>query len=113
MFPRIRHPLRAVGVPAKKLLRFIVEGDAINLMHKDIKMENMFVTKMHDLDQASLAVGDFGGAQIGEETVSGPRGLVSESDRAGQRVRWIGSTYATSSPLAPRPEGPLYTGHRS
>lgn len=41
----------------------------MNLMHKDIKMENMFVTNVHDLDRASLAVGDFGGAQMGEETV--------------------------------------------
>lgn len=39
-------------------------------MHKDIKMENMYVTRVHDLEQATLAVGDFGGAQIGEETVS-------------------------------------------
>lgn len=53
-----------------KLLRFIVAADATNLMHKDIKLENIFVSNAHDLEQAELSVGDFGGAQNGIVMVS-------------------------------------------
>lgn len=53
-----------------KLLRFIVAGDATKLMHKDIKLENIFVSNAHDLELAELAVGDFGGAQNGIAMVS-------------------------------------------
>lgn len=60
-----------------KLLEFVVAGDAENLMHRDIKMQNMFVAKAHDLDRAELAVGDFGAAQRGDQAV-GSMALVSE-----------------------------------
>lgn len=53
-----------------KLLRFIVAADAVNLMHKDIKLENIFVSNAHNLELAGLAVGDFGGAQNGIAMVS-------------------------------------------
>lgn len=44
-------------------------------MHKDIKMQNMFVVNAEDLESAELAVGDFGAAQWGEETVREYHGL--------------------------------------
>lgn len=40
------------------------------MMHKDIKTQNTFVANAHDLDRAELALGDFGAAQRGEQTVS-------------------------------------------
>lgn len=43
-------------------------------MHRDLKMSNVFVAQAHDLDLAELAVGDFGAAQEGLETVSFIRG---------------------------------------
>lgn len=52
-----------------QLLRFIVSGDLVNLMHKDIKLDNIFVVNTHDTESATLAVGDFGAAQRGESTV--------------------------------------------
>ena len=52
-----------------QLLQFIVSADAINLLHRDIKMKNMFVVQAHSLENARLAVGDFGAAQRGVETV--------------------------------------------
>lgn len=52
-----------------QLLRFIVAGDTVNIMHKDIKMDNVFVVNTHDTESATLAVGDFGAAQRGEPTV--------------------------------------------
>ena len=48
-----------------------MSGDSINLMHKDIKMQNMFVVNAHNLEMATLAVGDFGAAQRGVPTVTG------------------------------------------
>lgn len=52
-----------------QLLRFIVSGDSVNFMHKDIKMGNVFVVNTHDTESATLAVGDFGAAQQGEPMV--------------------------------------------
>ena len=52
-----------------QLLHFIVSADAINLLHRHIKMENMFVTQSHSLELARLAVGNFGAAQRGGERV--------------------------------------------
>lgn len=52
-----------------QLLRFIVDGDSVNIMHKDIKMGNVFVVDTHDTESVTLAVGDFGAAQQGEPMV--------------------------------------------
>ena len=52
-----------------QLLQFIISADAINLHHRHIKMENMFVTQSHSLELARLAVGNFGASQRGEEMV--------------------------------------------
>lgn len=57
-----------------------MEGNINNLMHRDLKMHNVFVTQAHDLELAGLAVGDFGAAQEGFETVS------SECGKAGACV---------------------------
>lgn len=40
-------------------------------MHKDMKIENLFVRNADDPEIAELAVGDFGATQRGEVTVSG------------------------------------------
>lgn len=57
--------------PARaQLLRFVVSGNQINLMHKDLKIANIFVTQAHNLELARLAVGDFGAAQEGDLSVS-------------------------------------------
>lgn len=42
-------------------------------------MHNVFVTQAHDLDLAELAVGDFGAAQEGLETVSFPTGAGTDA----------------------------------
>jgi len=52
-----------------QLLQFIVSADAINLLHRDIRMKSMFVVQSHSLELARLAVGEFGDAQRGEERV--------------------------------------------
>ena len=61
-----------------QLLKFIVSPDAINLLHRDIQMKNMFVVQSHSLELARLAVGDFGAAQRGEERV---RNMIQHFDR--------------------------------
>lgn len=53
-----------------QLLRFIVSGDAINFMHTDINMENIYIRCGENVRQVKLAVGNFSGAQNGELTVS-------------------------------------------
>lgn len=58
-------------LPRWKLLRFIVSGYSVNLVHGDIKAWSLFVVNAEDLDLAELAVGDFGAAQLGEQTVGG------------------------------------------
>lgn len=40
-------------------------------MHKDMKIENLFVRNAESIQVAELAVGDFGAAQKGKLTVSG------------------------------------------
>lgn len=52
-----------------QLLQFIISADTINLLHRDIKMKNMFVVQSYNLELVRLAVGDFGAAQRGEEMV--------------------------------------------
>lgn len=47
-----------------------MSGDAINLLHKDMKMQNVFVVQANNLQRVKLAVGDFGAAQLGVEIVS-------------------------------------------
>lgn len=61
---------RARSYSPQQLLRLIVAGDAMNLMHKDIKLENVFVRNAGNLQLAELALGDFGGAQNGRVTVN-------------------------------------------
>lgn len=46
-----------------------MSGDSINMMHRDMKIQNIFVTNATNLELAELAVGDFGGAQHGHQTV--------------------------------------------
>lgn len=58
------------GYDDSKMLRFIVVGDSENFMHKDIRLENVYVRNSQDLEQAELAMGGFSGAQIGVMTVS-------------------------------------------
>lgn len=43
----------------------------MNFMHKDLKMDNIYAKHTHDLELVHLAIGDFGGAQKGQEKVSG------------------------------------------
>jgi len=62
--------------PLLQLLQFIVSADAINLLHRQIKMGNMFVVQSHSLELARLAVGNFGAAQRGEEMVRYAVGFV-------------------------------------
>lgn len=45
-------------------------------MHKDLKMDNIYAVNTNDLELVDLAIGDFGGAQKGEEKVSGHSPLV-------------------------------------
>ncbi|CAM9261297.1 unnamed protein product, partial [Sphacelaria rigidula] len=63
--------LKAVTRVVNQLLRFIIAGDERNFMHKDLKMDNIYVRNTHDLDLVQLAVGDFGGAQRGESKEDG------------------------------------------
>lgn len=63
--------IKAIARVVYQLLKFIVSADAINLLHRDIKMKNMFVVHSQSLELARLAVGDFGAAQRGEETAAG------------------------------------------
>ncbi|CAM9571173.1 unnamed protein product [Ascophyllum nodosum] len=63
--------IKAIARIVFQLLQFIVSADAINLLHRDIKMKNMFVVQAHSLENARLAVGDFGAAQRGVETEGG------------------------------------------
>eukprot|EP00903_Cladosiphon_okamuranus_P008033 g7749.t1 len=63
--------VQAIARVVFQLLRFIVEGDSVNIMHKDIKMGNVFVANTHDPESATLAVGDFGAAQRGEPMAGG------------------------------------------
>lgn len=68
-----RH-LRSIVAIARivfQLLEFVVSGNHENLMHKDLKMANIFVTGAQNLEFAQLAVGDFGAAQEGDLTAEG------------------------------------------
>ena len=58
-------------LPLLQLLQFIVSADAINLLHRDIKMKNIFVVQSHSFKLVRLAVGNFRAAQRGEEGVRG------------------------------------------
>lgn len=53
-----------------QLLRFVMAGNYMHLMHRDVKIQNIFVKQAHNLELAELAVGDFGAAQEGQENVS-------------------------------------------
>lgn len=67
--PNRSHICKTSNTNEVQLLRFIVSGDSVNIMHKDIKPGNVFVVNTHDTESATLAVGDFGAAQRGVPTV--------------------------------------------
>lgn len=70
--PFALRPPSVLATPnTKQLLRFIVSANNVNLMHKDMKIENLFVRHAENPEIAELAVGDFGATQRGEVTVSG------------------------------------------
>lgn len=48
-----------------QLLRFIVEGDLINVMHRGINTDNMYVRNANRLETAELAMGGFGRLEHG------------------------------------------------
>lgn len=93
--------LSCVFVRASKLLRFIVSGDSINLMHRDIKMQNMYVRNADDLTRVELVVGDFGGAQRGEQTVNSA--LVSYYNFVLRETTFDALCGLLISPFAPPP----------
>ncbi|CAM9571594.1 unnamed protein product, partial [Ascophyllum nodosum] len=71
LFDRHFRWIKAIARVVFQLLQFIVSADDINLLHRDIKMKNMYVVQAESLEHARLAVGDFGAAQRGEETEEG------------------------------------------